>query len=146
MVEAQTQNSELVISSSTASEQQDAQSQQPSHLSISNSSEPRESGQQNQANNEEQKSVSLNSSENTAASSKKEEDLNMVMDFSTAFKNDTRRGKGKKGKKKVVKQEGEDEPDALDDINRDLEEENILENDIDLVIGEIPRNLTITQQ
>ena len=88
----------------------------------------------------------MNSSENTAASSKKEEDLNMVMDFSTAFKNDTRRGKGKKGKKKVVKQEGEDEPDALDDINRDLEEENILENDIDLVIGEIPRNLTITQQ
>ena len=88
--------------------------------------------------------MSLNSSENTAATSKKEDDVNLIMDFSTAFKNDTRRGKGKKGKKKVVKKEGEDEADLLDDLNKDLEDENILENDSELIIGEIPRNLTIT--
>ena len=66
------------------------------------------------------------------------------MDFSTAFKNDTRRGKGKK--KKAAPKPGEDEPDALDDLNKDLEDENILANDANLVIGEIPRNLTITQK
>ena len=70
--------------------------------------------------------------------------MNIIMDFSTAFKNDTRRGKGKKGKKKVVRQEGEDEADALDDLNKDLEDDNILDNDAELIIGEIPRNLTIT--
>lgn len=67
------------------------------------------------------------------------------MDFSTAFKSDTRRGKGKKGKKKVST-EGKDEADPLDDVNKDLEDENILEDDSGLVIGEIPRNLTITQE
>ena len=42
--------------------------------------------------------------------------------------------------------EGKDEADPLDDVNKDLEDENILEDDSGLVIGEIPRNLTITQE
>ena len=118
-------------------------------MTISNttvSNEPRDAGAQNaQNNNEEQKAASLSSSEMTAATSKKEEEC-LVMDFSTAFKNDTRRGKGKKGKKKPVPKEGEDEADALDVLNKDLEDENLLEDDAGLVIGEIPRNLTITQE
>ena len=68
------------------------------------------------------------------------------MDFSTAFKSDTRRGKGKKGKKRAAPKEGQDEHDPVDDVNRDLEDQNVLENDAELVIGEIPRNLTITQE
>lgn len=78
------------------------------------------------------------------------------MDFSSAFKADTRRGK--KGKKKAVKKaaltsedgqpaNGTDdlEPDALDDVNRDLEDDNLfLADDTELVHEEIPRNLTIT--
>ena len=53
---------------------------------------------------EEQKAVAA---ENPAPESKpKEEDLNVIMDFSTAFKSDTRRGKGKKGKKRAAPKEG----------------------------------------
>ena len=44
------------------------------------------------------------------------------MDFSTAFKSDTRRGKGKKGKKRAAPKEGQDEHDPVDDVNRDLED------------------------
>ena len=75
------------------------------------------------------------------------------MDFSTAFKADTRRGKGKK-KKKAAKLADSDQPqngtdeveaDALDDVNRDLEDENLrLADDSNLVVEDIPRNLTIT--
>ena len=93
---------------------------------------------------EEQKVVAA---ENPAPDSKpKEEDLNVIMDFSTAFKSDTRRGKGKKGKKRATTKEGQDEHDPIDDVNKDLEDQNVLENDTELVIGEIPRNLTITQE
>ena len=73
------------------------------------------------------------------------------MDFSTAFKADTRRGKKKKtAVKKATSdqpQNGTDElePDVLDDVNRDLEDDNLrLEDDSNLVVEEIPRNLTIT--
>ena len=49
------------------------------------------------------------------------------MDFSTAFKSNTRRGKKKKGVKKAASDQPTDgtdelEPDALDDANRDLED------------------------
>ena len=78
------------------------------------------------------------------------------MDFSSAFKADTRRGK--KGKKKGVKKaaattedgqpaNGTDdvEADALDDANRDLEDDNLfIADDSGIVHEEIPRNLTIT--
>ena len=75
------------------------------------------------------------------------------MDFSTAFKADTRRGKKKK--KGIAKkaadssqpQNGTDEmeADAADDVNKDLEDENLfLADDSSLVVEEIPRNLTIT--
>lgn len=73
------------------------------------------------------------------------------MDFSTAFKANTRRGKKKKAKKAVSSEQtpnGTDElePDALDNVNRDLEDDNlILVDDTSLEIAEIPRNLTITQ-
>ena len=90
----------------------------------------------------------------TQASTDDKESL--VMDFSTAFKADTRRGKKKKkapAKRAATNGEtqtgegGNDElePDALDDINKDLEDENLfLANDTELVHEEIPRNLTIT--
>ena len=71
------------------------------------------------------------------------------MDFSTAFKNDTRRGKGKKKKKKaepVLDENGEViQADPLDDVNRDLEDDNILHNEIEDEVIEIPRDLKITQ-
>lgn len=76
------------------------------------------------------------------------------MDFSTAFKADTRRGKKKK--KGVAKKATSDQPqngtdeleaDAADDVNKDLEDDNLfLADDSSLVIDEIPRNLTITQE
>ena len=72
------------------------------------------------------------------------------MDFSTAFKANTRRGKKKKKAPAAATGEqpnGTDElePDALDDVNRDLEDDNLfLADDSNLVIDEIPRNLTIT--
>ena len=77
------------------------------------------------------------------------------MDFSSAFKADTRRGK--KGKKKAIKKAASDgqpangtddlEPDALDDVNKDLEDENLfIADDSGIVHEEIPRNLTITQE
>ena len=55
------------------------------------------------------------------------------MDFSTAFKANTRRGKKKKGAVKKAERVGstatdgtdEMEPDALDDVNKDLEDENL---------------------
>ena len=50
------------------------------------------------------------------------------MDFSTAFKADTRRGKKKKKAAKPAASEGNPdvmEADALDDVNRDLEEVNL---------------------
>ena len=59
---------------------------------------------------------------------KEEEKESLVMDFSTAFKSNTRRGKKKKGIKKVANSDqptnGTDElePDALDEVNRDLED------------------------
>mmetsp|Transcript_12873 Transcript_12873/g.17318 ORF Transcript_12873/g.17318 Transcript_12873/m.17318 type:complete len:95 (+) Transcript_12873:138-422(+) len=75
------------------------------------------------------------------------------MDFSTAFKADTRRGKKKKKAKKAMNpdqpQNGTDEleADALDDVNRDLEDDNlVLADDSNLAVEEIPRNLTITQE
>ena len=99
-------------------------------------------------NDENLKEVALAPCENAVPVEKpaeKKEQESLIMDFSTAFKSDTRRGKGKKGKKKVST-EGKDEADPLDDVNKDLEDENILEDDSGLVIGEIPRNLTITQE
>ena len=86
-----------------------------------------------------------------------EKEESLVMDFSTAFKANTRRGKKKKGaavaKKAVTTGDqpsnGTDElePDALDDVNKDLEDANIfLSDDTNLVLDEIPRNLTITQE
>ena len=44
------------------------------------------------------------------------------MDFSTAFKSDTRRGKGKKGKKKEIQSQDTREHDPIDDVNKDLED------------------------
>jgi len=39
------------------------------------------------------------------------------------------------------------EADAADDVNKDLEDDNLfLADDSSLVIDEIPRNLTITQE
>ena len=70
------------------------------------------------------------------------------MDFSTAFKNQGRRGVGKKKKKKAQAQLDENgEPiqeDPLDDVNRDLEDDNLLHNETLDEVVEIPRNLTIT--
>ena len=75
------------------------------------------------------------------------------MDFSTAFKATTRRGKKKKtAAKKVATSadqpvDGTDElePDALDDVNKDLEDENLfITDDTGILVEEIPRNLTIT--
>ena len=66
------------------------------------------------------------------------------MDFSTAFKNEGRRGIGMKKKKKKAGAEEIVGDDPLDDVNRDLEDENFIPNEaLDQVI-EIPRNLTIT--
>ena len=74
------------------------------------------------------------------------------MDFSTAFKADTRRGKKKAVKKKVATDNpangtDEMEADALDDVNKDLEDANLyIADDMGAEVGEIPRNLTITQE
>lgn len=59
-----------------------------------------------------------------------------MMDFSSSFK--TKAKKGKKGKKAVSSIPDEDK-DALDDVNRDLEDDNLMQ-DSDAVI-EIPRHL-----
>lgn len=90
--------------------------------------------------------------EETKGSNDQEKE-NLVMDFSTAFKADTRRGKKKKKSvKKATTDQAPDgtdemEPDALDDVNRDLEDDNmVLADDSNLVVEEIPRNLTITQE
>ena len=87
-------------------------------------------------------------------SPQEEEKESLVMDFSTAFKATTRRGKKKK--KAFVQAAASDqpangtdelEPDALDDVNKDLEDDNLLLADDSLLeVGEIPRNLTITQE
>jgi len=77
-----------------------------------------------------------------------EKEESLVMDFSTAFKNEGRRGVGMKKKKKKVGSATAIETvgdDPLDDVNKDLEDENFIPNEaLDQVI-EIPRNLTITQ-
>ena len=94
-----------------------------------------------------------NSSSTVAASvTEEEEKESLVMDFSTAFKATTRRGKKKKGvvAKKAVSENPADgtdelEPDALDNVNRDLEDDNLfLADDSNLLVEKIPRNLTIT--
>jgi hypothetical protein len=54
------------------------------------------------------------------------------MDFSTAFKSNTRRGVAKKKKKKVVQLDENGEiiqDDPVDDVNRDLEDDNLLHNE-----------------
>ena len=71
------------------------------------------------------------------------------MDFTSAFKNDTRRGKGIKKKPKLSSMAAESEPkeNKVDDVNRDLEDDNLLlADDTQLVDIDIPRNLTITQE
>jgi hypothetical protein len=60
------------------------------------------------------------------------------MDFSSSFKAKTR---GKTAKKQKVIKAQDDDQDALDDVNRDLEDDNLLQEDL---VIEIARNLTIT--
>ena len=56
------------------------------------------------------------------------------MDFSNSFKSTTRAFKGKKGKAEAAKA----------DLNKDLEDENMIKPDDLSAVQEIPRNLTIT--
>lgn len=70
-----------------------------------------------------------------AEETKVQQPESICMDFSSSFKAKTR---GKKSKKPT---KIDDEKDALDDVNRDLEDDNLLQED---VVIEIARNLTIT--
>ena len=61
------------------------------------------------------------------------------MDFSSSFKAMTRGKKGKKSLKATTTQD--EDQDTLDDVNRDLEDDNLNQDE---VVIEIARNLTIT--
>ena len=85
----------------------------------------------------------------------KEEQL--VFDFTSAFKSDTKAGKSFKKKKKPVlsSQKGDKEnevpEDATDNVNKDLEDANFLQDDAleydkETIEAMIPRNLPITQK
>ena len=92
-----------------------------------------------------------------------EKNENVLMDFSSTFKQTTKAGKAAKKKKMALAaakraaaaQNGDDEnsvpQDSTDNVNKDLEDENWIPNDEDLnldteaIEAMIPRNLKITQ-
>jgi hypothetical protein len=78
----------------------------------------------------------------------------MLFDFTSAFKQDTKAGRTLKKNKPVLssqkKQEDEIPTDDTDNVNKDLEDQNLIENDLDTkdpaeIEKLIPRNLNITQ-